>query len=104
LKMPTGIHRERKLPYPQFQGKNYVLEELDIPAFKEFWRSMKTRLAQANELKIGISRFNYAYERSKPEDKLLDYAISFESLVSKKKEGADSLTHKLAIQRQKNCL
>jgi hypothetical protein len=98
LYIHTGlsVQRERTFLHTQFQGKKYKLEEQDIPEFKKFWKATKIKLLQAIELKVGVTRFNYAYERSKPEDKLLDYAISFESLFSKEGEEHDSLTHKLA--------
>ena len=97
MKIPVGVNIQRKSWYPKIQhGKNYLLESAEIPTFRDFWKSMKGRLLQRSQIRIGIRRFNYAYERSKPEEKLLDYAISFESLFSKKKEDMDSLGHKLA--------
>ena len=43
-------------------------------------------------LDIAIRRFNYAYERERSEDKLIDYMIAFEALFS---EGSGDLRYKI---------
>jgi hypothetical protein len=46
---------------------------------------------------LAVERFNSAYSDSSLEDKIIDFAISYELLFSKQKEGTDSVTHKLAV-------
>ena len=53
-------------------------------------------LRQLVPLNIAISRFNYAYERNKLEDKLIDYMIAFEALFFKHGEIGE-FRHKLAV-------
>ena len=70
------------ISFPMF-GREYVLTEVEIEEFKKFWNIFKT----INTTKEGLEflgaatrRFNYAYERQKGEDELIDHMISFESL------------------------
>ena len=44
-----------------------------------------------------MERFNSAYSDSSLEDKIIDFAISYEVLLSKQNEGTDSVSHKLAV-------
>jgi len=57
----------------------YILKKKEIYNFKKFWRKFR-QFSQTKYLDIAIRRFNFASERRRPEDKLIDYMISFESL------------------------
>jgi len=78
-----------------YGGGHYVLGgEPEIEQFQEFWRTFREIDFQSNPfLKMAISRFNFAYEKKNPEDKLVDYMISFESLFMKETQ---ELSHRLS--------
>jgi hypothetical protein len=46
-------------------------------------------------LDVAIRRFGYSYERRRSEDKIIDYAISMETIFSSGSK--DSFTHKLRV-------
>jgi hypothetical protein len=73
----------------------YVLSNDEIPAFLEFWQFyQKVRLVKRSQVEIALRRFNFAYERKRPEDKLIDYMIGFEALLLKQEQ---ELRYKLAL-------
>ena len=51
--------------------------------------------AKTSVITIVIDRFNYAYGRRTISDVVIDLAVAFEILFSKKKDGKDSITFKL---------
>ena len=77
-------------------GGNYlVLKSSEVSEFKEFFVKFKNlKITQYNFLKIAINRFNYAFEKGRYEDKLIDYVMSFEALFS---EGAGDLSYKIPL-------
>jgi len=84
------------ISFPMF-GREYVLTEVEIEEFKKFWNIFKT----INTTKEGLEflgaatrRFNYAYERQKGEDELIDHMISFESLFL---EGGQELGYRMSL-------
>ena len=78
-----------------YGGGHYVLiEESEIGQFKQFWSIYKKiDFQNLKFLKMAINRFNFAYEKKYPEDKLVDYMISFESLFLKETQ---ELSHRLS--------
>ncbi len=59
----------------------------EIPDFLTFWELYQsTRSQQHSRIDLALRRFNFGYERIRPEDKLIDYSIGFETLLSKGKE------------------
>lgn len=80
--------------YKPFGGTQYKLTKLEIEGFREFWDEFKEIDMEGDFLDIAIRRFNYAYERERPEDKLIDYMTAFEALFS---EGSGDLRYKVPL-------
>jgi hypothetical protein len=60
-------------------GQPYVLSLGEVPRFLEFWAHFdKARKRKA--IQSGVRRFEYAAERSQPEDEIVDLMIAAESL------------------------
>lgn len=70
-----------------FRGM-YKLQESEQNDFIEFWHFFKGVDFKAldKNFHIATNRFNSAYERKDPEDRLIDYVIALTSLFSRKKE------------------
>lgn len=77
-------------------GGNYlVLKSSEVSEFKEFFVKVNNlKISQYSYLKIAINRFNYAFEKGRQVDKLIDYVMSFEALFS---EGAEDLSYKIPL-------
>jgi hypothetical protein len=91
-----GIGTRSGLSFKYFHGKTYNLSQNEIPEFKNLWQLMyKADLSADKSLHLAIRRFNYAYERDRYEDKLMDYMIAFEALFFKRGEVGE-FAHKLA--------
>lgn len=84
------------LLYRKSFGQTYILGATEINEFQRFWNKFDY-LIQSTKLSMAIRRFNYGYERDRPEDKLLDYMIAFEALFSKTNENTGELSHKLSV-------
>ena len=73
-----------------FIGKPYVLPSGDNWRFREFWQkynqSKGTNLAR---LDLALRRFDFGYQRTMPEDKIIDYMIALEALLLNKTEGQE---------------
>ena len=79
-----------------FMGSLYILNEAEIPEFRRFWDAVKKiTLSEKDPLKVAIRRFNFAYERELPEDRIIDYMISYEALLFKEGETGE-LVYKLS--------
>lgn len=98
LDIPTMVGGTRSgLTYKRFWGQPYALTGAKVREFKSFWnRFNKIDVEQPAPLSVAIRRFNYAYERDRLEDKLVDYMIAFEGLFFKRGEIGE-FRHKLAI-------
>lgn len=73
----------------------YVLLNSEISAFLEFWQFyQKVRRSKQNRIELALRRFNYGYERKRPEDRLIDYMIGFEALLLGEEQ---ELRYKLAL-------
>lgn len=70
-----------------FHG-SFKLQESEQDDFIEFWHFFKGINFKAldKNFRIATNRFNSAYERKDPEDRLIDYVIALTSLFSKKSE------------------
>lgn len=89
----TGFKKLFSIPY---SGPEYKLTESEIGDFKEFWREFSTLDLNKNKfLEVAINRFNYGYEREKPEDKFIDYMIALEALFLREEEKAE-LSYRLS--------
>jgi hypothetical protein len=74
---------------------SYTLLNAEIADFLAFWQTY--RQAVNNPLKRlpgAISRFNFSYERYRPEDRLVDYVVAFEGLLLGDQQ---ELRYKLAL-------
>jgi|GEM_PF-3504834 len=87
-----GLYRK------SFFGTQYKLMTLDIEGFKKFWNEFKDIEGKHDFLERAIRRFNYAYERERSDDKLIDYMIAFEALFS---EAPGDIGHKLSSRAAK---
>lgn len=70
-----------------FRG-SYKLQDSEQDDFIEFWHFFKGLNFNAldKNFRRATNRFNSAYERKDPEDRLIDYVIALTSLFSKKRE------------------
>jgi Apea-like HEPN len=83
---------------PIAYGEKYNLGSKEYRALQFFWKFInKVDYENSYPLSISIRRFNFAYERTNVEDKLIDYIISFENLFSKRSDSMDSVNHKLKL-------
>lgn len=78
------------LTYHPYFG-HYKLEKYEIEDFKILLKKIEKA---PDFLTIPINRFNFANERERPEDKLIDYIIAFESLFTKEPQ---ELSYRLSI-------
>jgi len=71
----------------------------ETPELIKFWKLiLDSRYHQSKSVSIAIRRFNYAYDREKNEDEIIDYLISFEALFFKKdtQELSEKLSRRVA--------
>lgn len=67
---------------PQLIGAKYHLSKEESKEFLIFWDSFqKARKKTLRRIDVALRRFNFAYERARAEDKLIDYMIGFEALL-----------------------
>lgn len=76
-------------------NKDFGLFKEEVQKFQSFQRNMRSALQiMSKHTQISVRRFNMAYERSRPIDKLLDYWISFEALFGDSK---GEMTYKVPL-------
>jgi hypothetical protein len=94
--IPLGMYRFSS-PYKSFLGEQYSLTGPEVNDFKEFWDTIKRIDLEGHAtLNIALRRFNYAYERNNPEDKLIDFMVAFEALFFKEGE-SEEFRNRLSI-------
>ena len=75
----------------------YVLTSKEVPAFLDIWDlHKKTQNLKGNRTDIALRRLNFAYERARLEDRLIDYLIGLEALLLRKDERQE-LGYRLAL-------
>lgn len=65
-----------------FEPSRFILTEPEVKEFKALFQefSQKESLLQDSSfINLALRRFNYAHERKRPEDKLIDYMIALET-------------------------
>lgn len=78
-------------------GPQYLLLKEEVAEFLKFWQFFqRVRKRKQKRTDIALRRFNFAYERVRPEDKLIDYLIGFEALLLKGDERQE-LEYRLAL-------
>jgi hypothetical protein len=78
-------------------GTQYTLSNEEVSNFLKFWDFFKkVRQKRQNRIEIAIRRFNFGYERARPEDKLIDWMIAFEALFLGR-GGRQELEYRLAL-------
>jgi len=78
-------------------GIPYRLSKAEAEDFREYFKRISKKIDYS---KIPLKRFNETYQRIDPEDKLVDYMISFESLYlsgEEKSEMAYKLAHRVSL-------
>jgi len=68
-------------PKPGVDGARYELLEQDVEPLSDLVASLVNG-AQHERLPVALDRFKLAYERRRPEDKLIDYWVGLEALFS----------------------
>ncbi|HEX7402246.1 MAG TPA: hypothetical protein VF369_08715 [candidate division Zixibacteria bacterium] len=71
------------------QCDKYFLTEAETNNFEAFFTKFIMDKSASNTqsfIELALDRFNYAYDRKRPEDKLIDYMIAFETLYLKKED------------------
>ena len=72
-----------------------TLKLAEVEEFKNFYKkTRRIRFSDCKFLNMAINRFNYAYERKREEDKLIDYMVAFEALFMKETQ---ELRHRLSV-------
>jgi hypothetical protein len=78
----------------------YVLRKTEIREFKEFWDRVRQIHSYLNpRLFLALRRLNYVYAREVVDDRVIDYAVAFEALFSRKDDGykiAKKLSNRIA--------
>jgi Apea-like HEPN len=108
IRMAEILHELHPLGLETHIGINYNLNKTEVEDFRNFWNKYNSNLLNLlnfkmttkdkyKNIKTALNRFNSAYYKRNPEDKIVDWMISFESLFSKKDDPTDSITHKLAL-------
>ncbi len=93
----TTSNTEKKMLF----GDLYKVDAQETTELKEFWNIFKQFDFNRNKfLDIAIMRLNYAYERPKLEDKLIDFFISLEAMFLTGSEKSE-LRYRLAIRMAK---
>lgn len=92
----SNVLARNNLLYRKSYGQTYILGATEINEFQSFWNKFD-HLNQSTKLSMAIRRFNYGYERDRPEDKLLDYMIAFEALFTKTGKNTSEISHKLSV-------
>ena len=80
-------------------SQKYTLNSEEILEFIKFWKLIAdSRYHQSKSVGIAIRRFNYAYDREKNEDEIIDYLIAFEALLfkSETQELSEKLSRRVA--------
>jgi len=77
-------------------GPLYKLTNDDVNDLKAFWSKFKSLNIQSYPfLDVAIRRFSFSYDRTSPEDKLINFIIAFEALFLKRALG--ELGYRLAL-------
>ena len=99
LKIPVQIGESlSRGPFTSYGNDKFWLKKSDIVNIQRLYHELKNIESSKNlTLFLALERFNSAYSDSSLEDKIIDFAISYEVLFSKQNEGTDSVTHKLAV-------
>lgn len=85
-------------PFKVFGEDIFWLNKTDIPNIRQLYEDLKVVESSQNlALFLALERFNSAYYESSLEDKIIDFAISYEVLFLRQREGTDSISHKLAV-------
>jgi Apea-like HEPN len=90
-------------PYPPepTYGEKYEIDNEEASFFQDFWKTLVKKWNLPNttgnkNLDLSLRRFESAYTRRSNDDKLIDFAIACEALLSKSND-RNSLTHKLSV-------
>lgn len=87
-------------PYKTFGKESFRLMKDDLETIPQLYKNLNNIFSMGNfPFSLSIERFNSAFSDVSPEDKIIDFAISFEILFSKQNEGTDSVSHKLALRQ-----
>lgn len=80
-----------------FSGSPYKLTKEEAKGFADFWTFFQgIRKSPPRRVEVALRRLNFAYERARPEDKLIDYLIGFEALLLQRSQRQE-LEYRLAL-------
>jgi hypothetical protein len=69
----------------------------EVEAFMDSWVTFsRSRARDRLRASLALNRFNYGYERIRPEDRLIDYANALEALLLKEEEQQE-LSYRFAL-------
>ena len=94
----AGIESIGGLATQPYLGERYTLHSGERRSLVELFRLLKDAKIHTipNYLLVAIKRFEYAYARLLPEDKLLDFMIAFEAILLKDDEQQE-LSYRLSL-------
>lgn len=91
----TGSSRSSALV--RFRGPTYTLTSNEVGSFKDFWHAyQRAKKVGQSRIDLALRRFNFGYERVRPEDKLIDYMIGLEALLLEADERQE-LNYRLSL-------
>lgn len=78
-------------------GAPYALSAEEVARFETFWQKYRqARSRNRSRIDLALRRLNFGYDRIRPEDKLIDYVIGLEALLTKGNEVGD-LKYRLTL-------
>lgn len=94
----AGIESIGGLATQPYLGEKYTLQSDEKRSLVELFRLLKDAKTHTipNYLLVAIKRFEYAYARLLPEDKLLDFMVAFEAIFLKGDEQQE-LSYRLSL-------
>jgi len=93
--VPVGLSAGGWSSKPKVYGPEYELLEADVEPLKELVASL-SKTGRRKKLQVAMGRFNGAYERARPEDKLVDLWVALEALFLKRDEQME-LSYRAAL-------
>ena len=95
--LDTGTHIRGRSEPILFRGTPYFLTSAEKLQFERFWINYRqAKQVGRASLNLALRRFEIGYQRSMPEDKLIDYMIAFEALLLGK-DVQQELSYRLSL-------
>jgi hypothetical protein len=98
LKIPVQVGGSlSRGPFKSYGSDNFILDQADGVNTRHLYHELKSIGSKNLAFILALKRFNSAYSDISLEDKIIDFAISYELLFSREGDGTDSISHKIAL-------